>query len=123
MLKNPATLKKAMEEVDSVIGKASVQVHHLKKLKYVNAVLRETLRLTPTAPAITKKVNPKIAHEHVSLGDGRYKVEPNDAIVILLARIMQDPEMFGDDAMEFKPERMLDEAFDRLPSSAWKVRV
>ena len=41
-----------------MIGRGPVRVEHLEKLDYINAVLRETLRLTPTAPAMTKQIVP-----------------------------------------------------------------
>ncbi|GAB7345541.1 hypothetical protein MBLNU457_3854t1 [Dothideomycetes sp. NU457] len=53
LLKNPAALKRAREEVDRVVGQASIEVGHLSKLPFINAILRETLRLMPTAPAIS----------------------------------------------------------------------
>ena len=121
LLKNSSTYLRAQKEVDEVVGKQSVQVHHLKNLKYLNAVLRETLRLFPTAPAMTKKVNPAVAHEPAILG-GKYKVEPHEAIMVLFGKAQQDPAVYGDDAAEFKPERMLDEEFDKLPKGAWSVR-
>lgn len=67
MLKNPSAYEKAQQEVDEIIGKGPITVEHLSKLPYLNGVslvilteitannlkvLRETLRLSPTAPAI-----------------------------------------------------------------------
>ena len=121
LLRNSHAYLEAQKEVDEVIGKAPLQVGHLKDLKYLNAVLRETARLTPTAPLVTKCINPAIAHETVALGHGRYRVEPDDGIMILLAKSQRDVSVYGEDAAEFKPERMLDEHFEKLPSGAWKV--
>ena len=58
MLKSPEAYRKAQEEVDTVIGTRSIQYEDLSKLPYINAMLRETLRLQPTAPgfAVTPKV-------------------------------------------------------------------
>jgi cytochrome P450/NADPH-cytochrome P450 reductase len=122
LLKNSRAYLKAQKEVDEVVGKGPVQAHHLKNLKYLSAVLRETLRLFPTAPGMTKKVNPEVAHEPAILG-GMYKVEPNEAIMVLFGKAQQDPAVYGEDAAEFKPERMLDEEFDKLPKGAWSVRT
>ena len=121
LLKNSRVYLKAQKEVDEVIGRDSIQLHHLKNLKYLSAILRETLRLYPTAPAMTKKVNPAVAHEPAILG-GKYRVEPGEAITVLFSKAQQDPAIYGEDAAEFKPERMLDEEFDKLPKGAWSVR-
>ena len=126
LLKNPHAYLKAQKEIDEVIGKAPVQVSHLKNLKYLNAVLRETARLTPTVPMFSKQINPAIAHEHVTLDHGRYKVEPDDQVVVLLGKTQKDPVVWGDDAEEFKPERMSDEEFHKISAKypgAWKVSI
>ena len=121
LLENPTAYRRAQEEVDSVLGRSSIQVGHLKKLKYLEAVLRETLRLSPTAPRINKMVHPSRREEVATLG-GRFKVEPTDTISILLAKCQRDPEVWGEDAREFKPERMLEENPNYATyQQSWKV--
>jgi cytochrome P450/NADPH-cytochrome P450 reductase len=120
MLKNPSTWFEAQKEVDRVIGKDKIGPNHLKDLKYINAVLRETLRLCPTAPAFSRAVRPENKEEVPTIGDGKYAIPRDKAILCLLAKIQQDPKVWGDDAAEFKPERMMDGKFENLPKNAWK---
>lgn len=82
-----------------MIGRAPVRVEHLKKLEYINAV-RETLRLSPTAPATTKQISPKFQGK-ATLCKGKYAVEPSDTIVALLGATQRDPKVYGNDANEF----------------------
>ena len=49
LLKNPHCLRKAEVEVDEY---SEITVDTFNKLKYIDAVLKETLRLQPTAPLI-----------------------------------------------------------------------
>jgi cytochrome P450/NADPH-cytochrome P450 reductase len=121
MLKNPATYFAAQAEVDKVLGKEKINPKHLNQLKYINAMLRETLRLTPTAPAITRGVRPENKEDNPTIGNGTYSIPRKQGVVCLLTKIQQDPKVFGDDAAEFRPERMLDENFEKLPKNAWKV--
>nr|POE71415.1 bifunctional cytochrome p450/nadph--p450 reductase [Quercus suber] len=114
--KQPEAHRKAQEEVDRVVGKASVKVENLAQLPYITACLRETLRLQPTAPAFT--VSPK-SEDGAILG-GKYFVPHGEAIRVLLPAIHRDHAVFGDDADAFKPERMLEENFNKLPKNAWK---
>ncbi|KAK5112785.1 hypothetical protein LTR85_011119 [Meristemomyces frigidus] len=116
MLKSPEAYRKAQEEVDRVIGKDSIQAHHLNELPYITACLRETLRLQPTAPAFT--VTP-----HAEPGDvvgGKYWVDHGEPVVAILHQLHRDPAVYGADAEEWRPERMLDENFNKLPPNSWK---
>ncbi|EIT73160.1 cytochrome P450 [Aspergillus oryzae 100-8] len=121
MLKNPQAYQKAQEEVDRVIGRRRITVEDLQKLPYITAVMRETLRLTPTAPAIAVGPHPTKNHEDpVTLGNGKYVLGKDEPCALLLGKIQRDPKVYGPDAEEFKPERMLDEHFNKLPKHAWK---
>ena len=119
LLKNPTTYFKAQQEVDEVIGKEKVQVHHFEKLKYLNAILRETLRLNPTAPGYFRGVRPENTEPNPTIG-GRYAMPETGGVLCLLTSIQRDPKIWGNDAKEFKPERMLDGKFEKLPQAAWK---
>ena len=121
LLRNSHAYVKAQKEVDEVIGKDTIQVKHLKKLKYLNAVLRETSRLTPTAPVIQKQINPESGHHTETLGGGKYLIQKSDQVLMLLTKTHRDPSVYGEDAAEFRPERMMDEEFSKLPSGAYKV--
>lgn len=62
------------------------------------------------------------AKEDTIIG-GKYPVNKGQTITCLLSRSHLDPAVFGDDAEEFKPERMLDGNFERLNSefpNCWK---
>lgn len=50
---------------------------------------------------------------------GKYQVRKGEFIQCLLSKAHLDPTVF-EDPMAFKPERMLDENFSKLPKNAWK---
>ncbi|KAK5705650.1 hypothetical protein LTR17_021474 [Elasticomyces elasticus] len=85
--------------------------------RYIEAVLRETLRLYPTAPAIARVSKAK---QDVFIGGGRYRVRPNDVLTVQLPMLHRDAMVYGDDAEEFKPERFLDGGWEALPPDSWK---
>lgn len=107
LLKNPAAYKSAQNEVDQVIGRDPITVEHLSKLPYLNAVLRESLRLSPTAPQIALQ-----AKEDTIIG-GKYAVKKGVPLTVLASKLHQDPTVWGEDSEEFRPERMLEEEFER----------
>lgn len=118
LLKNPDTLQRAQKEVDDVVGTGPVKLEHMSKLPYIEAILRESLRLSPTAPAFG--VSPvKGTTEPVMLA-GEYMVPPDAQLVCWLSRAQRDPTVYGDDSYEFKPERMLGDNFAKYGNGAWK---
>ncbi|KAK6378889.1 hypothetical protein LTS17_006592 [Exophiala oligosperma] len=118
LVKNPDIMRKAQAEVDAVVGKGPVSVQHMSKLPYLEAILRETLRLQPTAPAFQIRALDTVAGPTV-LG-GKYHIPHEASIVALLPSIGRDPEVFGPDCNDFDPERMNAENFAKLPKNAWK---
>lgn len=120
LLKNPETYFKAQQEVDRVVGKAKLTAEHLKDLNYLNAVLRETIRLFPTAPAFIRAIRKESQDQWEPLAGGKYALSKDDKVICLLIKSQKDPKVYGEDAKEFKPDRMLDENFEKLPKGAWK---
>ncbi|PHH62243.1 hypothetical protein CDD81_7303 [Ophiocordyceps australis] len=117
LLKTPSAYQAVQREVDTVIGRDKVAVEHTTKLPYITAVLRETLRVTATIFAIG--VEP---YEDTLLA-GKYLVHKGETITALLSKAHLDPAVYGEDANDFKPERMLDENFARLNKefpNCWK---
>ncbi|KND90461.1 Bifunctional P450/NADPH-P450 reductase [Tolypocladium ophioglossoides CBS 100239] len=117
LLKNPGAYQQVQQEVDRVIGRGKVTVDHVTKLPYIAATLREALRISATIPAFT--VEP---YEDTLLA-GKYLVRKGEPITALLARAHLDPVVYGEDANEFKPERMLEDSFARLSKefpNCWK---
>jgi cytochrome P450/NADPH-cytochrome P450 reductase len=118
LLKNPAAMAQAQKQVDDVIGESAITVDHMSKLPYIEACLRETLRLTATAPFFTVTPKPDI-EEPVIIG-GKYEIKKGQPVVCILSKVHTDPAVYGDDANAFRPERMLDEPFSKLPPNSWK---
>lgn len=123
-------MRKLRDEVDEVIGDTQIRAEHLSKLPYLTglfsnfknvhdsyklqlcnlAIMRETLRLQP--PASARGVSP---NEDTTLSNGKYAVKANTSIVAHNWVAMRDPAVWGEDALAFRPERMLDGKFEALP--------
>lgn len=51
------------------------------------------------------------------LGGGKYQIAHNQAMIIVMAGVNRDPAVF-EKPLAFRPERMMSEAFGRLPAGA-----
>jgi cytochrome P450/NADPH-cytochrome P450 reductase len=106
LLKNPRVLVKAREEADRAVHEAggNLLAINASKLTYIDAVLKEALRLHSTAPLFT--VTAKSPRGEVL--PGGYFVKQGQSIGVLLHQLHRDPKVWGADAEEFRPERFLE---------------
>ena len=114
LLKNPEKLVAAQEEVDRIVGDNAIEERHIPQLKYVEACVRETLRFQgPIAfNAVHAKEPTKLA--------GKYEIDPSWQVICNLKGLHHDVKIWGDDVESFRPERMLNGGFEKLPRNAWK---
>lgn len=112
LLKHPAILAKAIEEVDAVLGPPSrvPQFEDLRSLRYLDQILRESLRLWPTAPGFS--MTPK---QPTTLESG-IALNPGDNVLILLPQLHRDPAIW-ENPEDFVPERFAPE--NKIPLYAW----
>ncbi|CAL0302779.1 unnamed protein product [Lupinus luteus] len=100
LIRNPKVFKKAREEIDNVVGKERlVKESDIPNLPYLQAVLKETLRLHPPTPIFAREA---IRACQVN----GYDIPANSKIFINAWAIGRDPN-YWDNASEYNPERFL----------------
>ncbi|KAK3016552.1 hypothetical protein RJ639_005813 [Escallonia herrerae] len=101
MLNNKQVMKKAQEEIDINIGKErQVEEPDMKNLVYLQAVIKETLRLYPPVPLWL----PHESTEECTVGG--YRIPKGTRLLLNLSKIHRDPQAWLDPS-EFQPERFL----------------
>ncbi|KAH9054050.1 cytochrome P450 [Lactarius deliciosus] len=104
MLAYPEVQSRAHAELDEVVGGARPPTFaDLPSLPYIRAMVKETLRWSPTIP---------LSMPHVSAEDDWYEgmFIPKGTICLQNMRTLNfNPEVFGNNAMDFDPSRYLDE--------------
>ncbi|GAB9470735.1 Cytochrome p450 [Globisporangium polare] len=89
-----------------------------QQLVYLEAALRETLRLYPSVP-----VNVKLANQDILLSDGTL-IREGEGVVISSYVLGRMPHVWGLDAKEFKPERWIDPSTGKIvAASAFKFNA
>ncbi|GJR43350.1 cytochrome P450 CYP82D47-like protein [Tanacetum coccineum] len=101
LLNNPNALKIAQDEIDEQVGRDRlVEESDIKNLVYLQAIIKETLRLYPPGP---------LSVPHQSREDcvvAGYNVPKGTRLFVNLWKIHRDPNVWSD-ANEFRPERFL----------------
>jgi len=105
---NPDVQERARQDVQDVMGHhRDPKLHKLFHMQYLLAVIRETLRLHPAVPMVTREVT-----EHHS--DGvcpRFKEESTFGVMLNLFGIHYNPKGWNRPS-EFIPERWIDPSID-----------
>jgi cytochrome P450/NADPH-cytochrome P450 reductase len=117
LLNNPDALAKAYAEVDRVLGPdpgVKPTYAQVNQLGYVQQVLKETLRLWPTAPAYGIH-----ALEDTLIG-GQYPLSKHWHSIVLAPMLHRDPAVWGDRAEAFDPDNFTREAEAARPVHAYK---
>nr|KYP45320.1 Cytochrome P450 82A1 [Cajanus cajan] len=101
LLNNREVLNKVIHELETKIGKEKmVEVSDLKKLEYLQCIIKETLRLYPPAPL-------NVPHE--SMEDcivGGYHVPAGTRLLTNISKLQRDSSLYSN-PLEFCPERFL----------------
>ncbi|XP_041004174.1 desmethyl-deoxy-podophyllotoxin synthase-like [Juglans microcarpa x Juglans regia] len=105
LLKHPRVMEKAQAEVQRVLrGKWKLEETDIQKLDYVKSVIKETLRLHPPVPLLTRE-----CRERCKIGE--YDIPVKMKAIVNAWAIGRDPECWIN-ADNFQPERFLGSSID-----------
>ncbi|RDX61201.1 Geraniol 8-hydroxylase, partial [Mucuna pruriens] len=106
MMQNPKVMKRVQEELEVVIGKDNmVEESHIHKLPYLQAVMKETLRLHPVLPLLV----PHCPSETTIVGG--YTIPKGTRVFVNVWAIHRDSSIW-EKPLEFDPTRFLNAKWD-----------
>ena len=105
LIKSPESMKKVREELVREISDNLIKISDLPQLPYLQACVKETLRLHPPAPLLLPR------QASVSCEIMKYTIPKDSQIWVNVWAIGRDP-MNWEDPLVFKPERFLNSTVD-----------
>ncbi|KAK9771674.1 putative Cytochrome P450 52A11 [Seiridium cardinale] len=128
--RSPSALKALRDELDGVFGpdpNPSAVTEQLlgpgngellNRLKYTDAIIKETLRLYP--PGTTARLAPQGSGTTLTLPNGEKLVVDGLVLTPRALIIQRDPKIFGETKDDFVPERWLGPEAANIPESCWR---
>ncbi|QCD81213.1 geraniol 8-hydroxylase-like [Vigna unguiculata] len=106
IIQKAEVMKRVEEELEDVVGKDKmVEETHIRKLPYLQAVMKETLRLHPALPLLI----PHCPSQTTNVGG--YTIPKGSRVFINVWAIHRDPSIW-ERPLEFDPSRFLDANWD-----------
>lgn len=107
----PQIQERIQEELDDVLGESEeVTMSALRKLIYLDAVIRESMRVMPSVPAFSRST-----HRDIKVGEDI--LIPNNTVLAIMPLFTHRLEEYWPNAGEFDPERFLNQRGGRHPFS------
>uniref|UniRef100_A0A803PF52 Cytochrome P450 n=1 Tax=Cannabis sativa TaxID=3483 RepID=A0A803PF52_CANSA len=102
LLNNPNKLQKAQLELDQIVGRErNVEESDIQNLIYLQAIIKETIRLYPPSPLLLRATK-----EDCTLTCG-YHVRKGTRLMVNTWKIQREERVWGHNSEEFEPERFL----------------
>ena len=106
LLKHPEVLRKAHEELDEVVGRErALEESDVPKLKYIECIVKETLRLHPPGPLMV----PHVPTEDAKVAG--YDIPKNSRVFINIWAVHRHPSAYKN-PLEFDPDRFIGSDID-----------
>jgi cytochrome P450 family 313 len=92
---------KVLDEINAVIGTYDglLDIEVLNKLTYLEMVIKETLRLLPVVPVVSREATADVVL------DEKYTIPEGGLLIISPYDLQRNPKYWGDEAHLFIPER------------------
>ncbi|KAJ3120900.1 hypothetical protein HK098_004135 [Nowakowskiella sp. JEL0407] len=102
--KRPDIAKKLKDEVDTVLRGTDLSMDNINSFRYVDAFIKETLRIHPVVPFLARKSKVETI---INSQDRQIAIPANVRVVVPLKCVQTDTRHWSESGGEFIPERWL----------------
>ena len=103
---NPSVQQKLFDELSTVMGRGTTpEVEALRSCAFLDAVIREGLRLFPVASLV-----PRVCVEDDVLPKSKIVIPAGSTVLCSILGVHMSKVVYGEDAAEYRPDRWLDAA-------------
>lgn len=107
LAQNPSKMRKAQEEIDSVLGQGRPTFECLKELVYIRLIVVEALRLYPQPPLLIRRsLKPDVLPGGYQGEKKGYEIPAGTDLFVSVYNLHRSP-YYWDKPEEFEPERFL----------------
>ncbi|KAL8792584.1 MAG: hypothetical protein Q9195_004807 [Heterodermia aff. obscurata] len=120
--KRPEIQSRLRREIDTCIGAGLPTYEGIKSMRYLRAVLNESLRTHPIVPENSRQA---VQDTVLPLGGGEdgkspVLIEKGQLLAWSSYSMHRRGDLYGEDAAEFRPERWLDDADEKGLRVGWE---
>lgn len=110
LLANPKVLSKLKDELAAALphGITDMNIHALESLPYLNAIIRETLRMHSPAAFCMERIAAEEDLTYHSPHDGKTYILPRGTVIGMTAPLLSRLTSLYPDASTFRPERFIE---------------
>ena len=104
LMQNPECMAELQAELDEVLGdRATPTYEDIPNLRYTRRCIDETMRLYPQPPVYTRRA---VIEQELPTSSGKtFKIPAQQDMLLSIYNMHRSPDVWGDDAGEFKPMR------------------
>ncbi|KAJ7820773.1 cytochrome P450 [Mycena olivaceomarginata] len=114
LAEHPHVLSRLRAEVLEVFGTAGLPtIQELRSLKYIRAVLNETMRMWPPVPISVRKSKDAVLWAPVAPGEKPFFIPAGTNVSWSVFLIHRRKDLWGPDADKYDPDRFLDERYHK----------
>ncbi|KAJ6515180.1 cytochrome P450 [Mycena vitilis] len=114
LAENPSVLSRLRSEVLNAFGTAGTPtLQDLRSLKYMHAVLNETMRMWPPVPINIRKSKDAAVWAPVAHGGKPICVPARTKVSFSVLLMHRRKDLWGPDADQYDPDRFLDERYEK----------